>query len=52
MKGVFLGLQAVVTQVLPAAQRVRILLDFLGRQTEAEVENASLLPQAPHPLAA
>ena len=51
-KGVFLGLQAVVTQVLPATQRVRILMDFLGRQTEAEVENASLLPQAPHPLAA
>ena len=52
MKGVFLGLHAVVTQVLPAAQRVRILMHFLGRQTEVEVENTSLLPQAPHPLAA
>jgi transcriptional antiterminator RfaH len=51
-KGVFLGLQAVVTQVLSATQRVRILMDFLGRQTEAEVENASLLPQVAHPLAA
>ena len=51
-KGVFLGLQAVVTQVLPATQRVRILMDFLGRQTEAEVENANLLPQVGHPLAA
>jgi len=46
MKGAFDGLEAVVTQVLPATQRVRILMDFLGRKTETEVENANLLPQA------
>ncbi|MBV8515408.1 MAG: hypothetical protein JO260_08920 [Acidobacteria bacterium] len=52
MKGVFLGLQAVVTQALPATQRVRILMDFLGRKMEAEVEYASVLPQVAHPIAA
>ncbi len=52
MEGVFVGLEAVVTQVLPATQRVKILMDFLGRKTEAEVENASLLPQVAHPLTA
>jgi transcriptional antiterminator RfaH len=52
MEGVFVGLEAVVTQVLPARQRVKILMDFLGRSTEAEVGNASLLPRASQPLAA
>jgi transcriptional antiterminator RfaH len=52
MKGVFVGLQAVVTQVLPAAQRVKILMDFLGRKMEAEVEYASVLPRVAHPFAA
>lgn len=35
--GVFHGLQAVVTQVKPAQERVRVLLEFLGRQTTAEI---------------
>jgi transcriptional antiterminator RfaH len=52
IKGVFIGLEAVVTQVLPATQRVKILMDFLGRKMEAEVECASVLPQVAHPLAA
>lgn len=49
--GAFDGLQAVVTQVLPAKQRVKVLMDFLGRTMEAEVERSSVLPQVPHPLA-
>jgi len=52
VKGVFVGLDAIVTQVMPATQRVRILIDFLGRKTEAEVENASLLLRAADPRAA
>jgi transcription antitermination factor NusG len=52
MQGVFVGLEAVVMQVLPAKQRVKILMDFLGRKMEAEVEHASVLPQVAHPLAA
>ena len=51
-EGVFTGLEAVVTQVLPAKQRVKVLMDFLGRKMEAEVEHSVVLPQAPHPLAA
>jgi len=35
--GAFHGLQAVVTRLMPARQRVAVLLDFLGRQTLAEV---------------
>lgn len=35
--GVFHGLEAVVTQVLPARQRVTVLLEFLGRQTTVEL---------------
>ena len=50
--GVCAGLDAVVTQVLPAKARVRILMDFLGRKTEAEVELSNVLPQLEHPLAA
>jgi transcriptional antiterminator RfaH len=49
--GVFAGLEAVITQILSAKERVRILMDFLGRPMEAEVERSSILPQAVHPLA-
>jgi transcriptional antiterminator RfaH len=52
VEGIFVGLEAVVTQVLPAKQRVRVLMDFLGRKIEAEVEHAIVLPQVTHPLAA
>jgi transcriptional antiterminator RfaH len=45
MEGAFAGLEAVVTQVLPAKQRVRILMEFLGRKLEAEVEESNVLPQ-------
>ena len=51
VRGVLVGLQAVVTQVLPAKQRVKVLMDFLGRKMEAEVEHSSVLPQVTHPLA-
>jgi transcriptional antiterminator RfaH len=38
--GVFHGLEAVVERVLPARERVVVLLEFLGRQTMVEVEAA------------
>jgi transcriptional antiterminator RfaH len=50
--GAFVGLEAVITRVLPAKQRIRVLMDFLGRKMEAEVERSSVLPQVIHPLAA
>lgn len=41
--GAFHGLEAVVTQVLPARRRVTVLLDFLGRQTAVEVPLENLV---------
>jgi transcriptional antiterminator RfaH len=49
--GIFAGLEAVVTQILSAKERVKVLMDFLGRQMEAEVERSSVLPRTVHPLA-
>jgi transcriptional antiterminator RfaH len=43
-RGSFVGLQAIVTQVLPGSERVRILMDFLGRQTECTVSAQDILP--------
>ena len=42
-EGAFAGLDAVVTQTLPARARVRVLLDFLGRKVGAEMERYSVL---------
>ena len=50
--GLFAGLDAVVVKVLPAKERVRILMDFLGRKIEAEVGYANVLRYQVHPLAA
>ena len=52
VEGAFAGLEAVVTQVLPAKERVKVLMDFLGRKTEAEVERSIVLREVEHPLAA
>jgi transcriptional antiterminator RfaH len=41
-EGSFLGSRGIVVRVLPAKQRVEILLDFLGRPTLAEVDRGSL----------
>jgi transcriptional antiterminator RfaH len=50
--GAFVGLDAVVTQVLSAKERVKVLMDFLGRKMEAEVQWSAVLRQVDHPLAA
>jgi transcriptional antiterminator RfaH len=50
--GAFVGLDAVVTQVLSAKERVKVLMDFLGRKMEAEVQCSTVLRQIAHPLAA
>jgi transcriptional antiterminator RfaH len=41
-EGVFMGSRGIVVRVLPAKQRVQILLDFLGRTTVAELDRKSL----------
>jgi transcriptional antiterminator RfaH len=38
LQGPLAGAEAVITHVLPGHERVRLLLDFLGRETFAEVE--------------
>jgi transcriptional antiterminator RfaH len=44
--GAFDGFRAVVTRVLPARQRVAVLLDFLGRQTVVELDHGSVSSDA------
>jgi transcriptional antiterminator RfaH len=43
VSGAFQGLEAVVTQVLPAKDRVKVLLEFLGRDVEAQVSAQDVL---------
>ena len=42
--GPFRGLEVVITQVLPAKERIRVLLDFLGRSIEIDVSTTRVLP--------
>jgi transcription antitermination factor NusG len=44
-EGAFLGLEAVITQVLPAKERVKVLLEFLGRTIEAETTAPKIIPK-------
>jgi transcriptional antiterminator RfaH len=44
VEGPFHGLEVVVTQLLPANERIRVLLDFLGRSLEMEVPAGKVLP--------
>jgi transcriptional antiterminator RfaH len=44
MEGPFRGLEVVVTQLLPARERIRVLLEFLGRSLEMEVPARKVLP--------
>ena len=41
--GAMHGLNAVITRVLPAKQRVKVLLNFLGQQVTVEVEKAAVV---------
>ncbi len=43
-EGPFQGLEAVVTRLLPARERIRVLLEFLGRTLETEISAAKVLP--------
>ena len=40
--GAFAGMSGVVLRLLPARQRVQVLLDFLGRPTPVEISRASI----------
>lgn len=49
--GLFHGVEATVVALLPARQRIKVLLEFLGGFQEAEVDAAAVLPELSHPLA-
>jgi transcriptional antiterminator RfaH len=46
IEGTFHGFVAVVSQVMPARERVAVLLDFLGRQTVVEIKSGALIKNA------
>lgn len=48
--GPFQGLRAVVSRVLPARERVAVLLEVLGMEREVEVSATAVLPDLPHPM--
>ncbi len=50
IEGPFCGIRAVVTQVLPARARVKVLLELLGIEREVEISESSVLPDFDHPL--
>ena len=43
IQGPFRGIEALVTKLLPAKERVRVLLDFLGREVETELPTPGVL---------
>jgi len=43
-EGPLAGLEAVITQVLPGKERVRVLLEFLGRDTVTEARTNQVIP--------
>ena len=48
--GVFQGLVTVVSELRPASERVRVLMEFLGECRQVEVAKADLLPERTHIL--
>jgi len=42
-RGPLQGLEVLVTQLLPASERVRVLLEFLGRSLQMEVSKETLI---------
>jgi transcriptional antiterminator RfaH len=47
IEGPFRGLEAVVTHLLPARERIRVLLEFLGRPVEMEISTTRVLSPEP-----
>ena len=43
IEGPFRGLEAVVTHLLPAKERIRVLLEFVGRSVEMEIPTIKVL---------
>ena len=43
IQGPFQGLEVVVTRLLPAKDRIRVLFEFLGRSVEMDISTAKVL---------
>ncbi len=50
IEGAYAGVTAVVSRVLPARERVAVLLEVLGMEREVEISVGAVLPDAEHPL--
>ena len=46
-EGAFSGFQGIVTRVMPAQQRVAVLLEFLGRQSTVELKMSGIIKEGP-----
>jgi transcription antitermination factor NusG len=44
VEGPFQGVEALVTHLMPASERIRVLLEFLGRSVQTEVSKPKVLP--------
>lgn len=51
LQGPFRGVRAIVTQVMPAQARIKVLLELLGMEREVEIEDSGVIPDIAHPLA-
>ena len=50
ISGLFKGGQGVVTQLIPARDRVRVLFEILGRPTEVEIDEQEVDFPSAHPI--
>ncbi len=51
VEGAYKGVKAVVSRLLPARERIAVLLEVLGMEREVEISAAAVLPDAAHPMA-
>jgi transcriptional antiterminator RfaH len=51
ISGPFRGLRAVVSRVMPARERVAVLLEVLGMEREVEISFDTVIADMPHPMA-
>ena len=50
ISGPFRGLRAIVSRVMPARERVAVLLEVLGMEREVEVAFDTVIADIPHPM--
>ncbi|MEO8204549.1 MAG: transcription termination/antitermination NusG family protein [Chthoniobacterales bacterium] len=50
ISGPFRGIRALVTRVMPAKDRIAVLLEVLGMEREVELQTDTVLPDLIHPM--